>query len=160
MENRESLWKKDFHSKLRRYRISWWLKREPGWKACILEMQIWEIVHVNRGSIIKHEVPLKRRENGFTATGSFIINFHSVFLFAARITVPAKSLEARNARRRDSFRENGSSFASIAINRCEQIRCTYLIDRFIGKTTMLWNEARMQSNYKISNKIIIHGEQF
>lgn len=112
MENRESLWKKDFHSKLRRYRISWWLKQEPGRKACILEMQIWEIVHVNRGSIIKHEVPLKRRENGFTATGSFIINFHSVFLFAARITVPAKSLEARNARRRDSFRENGSSFAS------------------------------------------------
>lgn len=112
MENRESLWKKDFHSKLRRYRISWWLKREPGRKACILEMQIWEIVHVNRGSIIKHEVPLKRRENGFTATGSFIINFHFVFLFAARITVPAKSLEVRNARRRDSFRENGSLFAS------------------------------------------------
>lgn len=24
-----------------------------------------------------------------------------------------------------------------AINRCKQIRCTYLIDRFIGKTTML-----------------------
>lgn len=118
-------------------------------KACILEMQIWEIVHVNRGSIIKHEVPLKRRENGFTATGSFIINFHSLFLFAARITVPAKSLKARNARRCDSFRENGSSFASSY----KQIRCAYLINRFIGKANGRCHKMKYGCNLIIKYRI-------